>query len=42
LKQITTLVIPAEQALKVDQKVMDQLKALELARSAEKEVTEVT
>ncbi|MFZ6753787.1 SAM-dependent methyltransferase [Undibacterium sp. Dicai25W] len=40
LKQITTLVIPAEQALKVDQKVMDQLKALELARAAANEVTE--
>ncbi|MBC3861822.1 hypothetical protein H8K32_06905 [Undibacterium jejuense] len=40
LKQITTLVIPAEHALKVDQKVMDQLKALELARAAANEVTE--
>ncbi|MFZ6689509.1 SAM-dependent methyltransferase [Undibacterium sp. SXout11W] len=41
LKQITTLVIPAEQALKVDQKVMVQLKALELERATAKEVTEM-
>src|SRR5450830_1779418 len=33
LKQFTTLVIPAEQDLKVDQQVMDQLKALERDRA---------